>query len=52
MITNFHRSPRKPARAVVLGAGGFIGGAIARALNACAARVSQRLGAPRALAPE
>jgi len=33
MITNFHRSPRKPARAVVLGAGGFIGGAIARRLR-------------------
>jgi len=29
MITNLHRSPRKPARAVVLGAGGFIGGATA-----------------------
>ncbi len=26
MITNLHESPRKPARAVVLGAGGFIGG--------------------------
>ena len=33
MITNLHRSPRKPARAVVLGAGGFIGGAIARRLR-------------------
>jgi len=29
MITNLHESPCKPARAVVLGAGGFIGGAIA-----------------------
>ena len=33
MITNLHRSPRKPARAVVLGAGGFIGGAIAGRLR-------------------
>jgi UDP-glucose 4-epimerase len=33
MITNLHRSPRKPTRAVVLGAGGFIGGAIARRLR-------------------
>ncbi len=33
MITNIHQSPRKPARAVVLGAGGFIGGAIARRLR-------------------
>ena len=33
MITNLQRSPRKPARAVVLGAGGFIGGAIARRLR-------------------
>lgn len=33
MITNLHESPRKPARAVVLGAGGFIGGAIARRLR-------------------
>lgn len=32
MITNLHPSPRKPARAVVLGGGGFIGGAIARRL--------------------
>jgi UDP-glucose 4-epimerase len=30
MIVNLHDSPRKPARAVVLGAGGFIGGATAR----------------------
>ncbi len=29
MITNLHESPCKPARAVVLGAGGFIGGATA-----------------------
>ena len=28
MITNLHESPRKPARVIVLGAGGFIGGAI------------------------
>jgi nucleoside-diphosphate-sugar epimerase len=33
MITNFHASPRKPARAVVLGAGGFIGGTTARRLS-------------------
>ena len=33
MITNLHRSPRKPARVIVLGAGGFIGGAIARRLR-------------------
>lgn len=29
MITNLHESPRKPARVIVLGAGGFIGGATA-----------------------
>jgi nucleoside-diphosphate-sugar epimerase len=34
MITNLHDSPRKPTRAVVLGAGGFIGGAAARRLGA------------------
>ena len=33
MITNLHESPRKPARVVVLGAGGFIGGATARRLR-------------------
>lgn len=33
MIANLHDSPRKPARAVVLGAGGFIGGAAARRLR-------------------
>ena len=33
MITNLHESPCKPARAVVLGAGGFIGGATARRLR-------------------
>ena len=33
MITSLHQSPRKPARAVVLGAGGFIGGAVARRLR-------------------
>jgi nucleoside-diphosphate-sugar epimerase len=33
MITNLHESPRKPARVVVLGASGFIGGAIARRLR-------------------
>jgi len=34
MITNLHASPRKPSRAVVLGAAGFIGGASARRLRA------------------
>ena len=34
MITNLHDSPRKPPRAVVLGATGFIGGATARRLRA------------------
>jgi nucleoside-diphosphate-sugar epimerase len=33
MITNLYESARKPARAVVLGAGGFIGGATARRLR-------------------
>ena len=33
MIANLHPSPHKPARVVVLGAGGFIGGAVARALR-------------------
>jgi len=33
MIANLHASPRKPARVVVLGAGGFIGGATARRLR-------------------
>jgi UDP-glucose 4-epimerase len=33
MIANLHDSPRKPARTVVLGAGGFIGGASARRLR-------------------
>jgi UDP-glucose 4-epimerase len=33
MITNLHESPRKPARVIVLGAGGFIGGATARRLR-------------------
>lgn len=33
MIANLHDSPRKPARVVVLGAGGFIGGAAARRLR-------------------
>lgn len=34
MITNLHASPRKPGRAIVLGAAGFIGGAAARRLRA------------------
>ena len=33
MIAHLHATPRKPARAVVLGAGGFIGGAVARRLR-------------------
>lgn len=33
MIANLHDAPRKPARAVVLGSGGFIGGATARRLR-------------------
>ena len=33
MITNLHESARKPDRVVVLGAGGFIGGATARRLR-------------------
>ena len=33
MITKLHKSPRKPPRVLVLGAGGFIGGAIARRLQ-------------------
>lgn len=33
MISNLHESPYKPDRVVVLGAGGFIGGAIARRLR-------------------
>jgi UDP-glucose 4-epimerase len=40
MIANFHTSPRKPARAVVLGAGGFIGGAAARRLRAAGIEVA------------
>ena len=32
MITNLHESPRKPARVIVLGGGGFIGGTAARHL--------------------
>jgi UDP-glucose 4-epimerase len=34
MIANLYDSPRKPARVVVLGGGGFIGGAAARRLRA------------------
>jgi len=34
MLTNAHSSPRKPARVVVLGAGGFIAGAIRNRLEA------------------
>jgi nucleoside-diphosphate-sugar epimerase len=32
MLEHLNRSPQKPARAVVIGAGGFVGGAIARQL--------------------
>jgi UDP-glucose 4-epimerase len=32
MLTHQNQSPRKPTRAVVIGAGGFVGGAIARQL--------------------
>jgi UDP-glucose 4-epimerase len=39
MITNLHESPHKPARVVVLGAGGFIGGASARRLRSDAIEV-------------
>jgi nucleoside-diphosphate-sugar epimerase len=39
MITNLHESPRKPARVIVLGAGGFIGGATARRLRSDAIEV-------------
>lgn len=34
MLTNLHSGPQKPARVVVLGAGGFIGGTILRRLQA------------------
>lgn len=34
MLTNAHRTPQKPARVVVLGAGGFIAGAIRARLEA------------------
>ena len=34
MLTHFHSAPRIPARVVVLGAGGFIGGAIRRRIAA------------------
>jgi nucleoside-diphosphate-sugar epimerase len=40
MIANFHLSPRKPARAVVLGAGGFIGGAATRRLRSAGIEVA------------
>ena len=40
MIANLYTSPRKPARAVVLGAGGFIGGAAARRLRSAGIEVS------------
>ena len=40
MIANIHTSPRKPVRAVVLGAGGFIGGAAARRLRSAGIEVS------------
>lgn len=40
MIANLHTSPRKPARVVVLGAAGFIGGAAARHLRSAGIEVS------------
>jgi len=40
MIANIHTSPCKPARAIVLGAGGFIGGAAARRLRSAGIEVS------------
>ncbi len=41
MLENLHVSPRKPARVVILGAGGFIGGAAARRLEAAGATVTR-----------
>jgi nucleoside-diphosphate-sugar epimerase len=40
MIANVHTSSRKPARAVVLGAGGFIGGAATRRLRSAGIQVA------------
>ena len=40
MIANLHDSPRKPARTVVLGAGGFIGGASASRLRSAGIEVA------------
>ena len=40
MITNLHSSPHRPVRVVVLGAGGFIGGAVARCLRSQAIEVA------------
>ena len=54
MIAHLHDTPRKPARVVVLGAGGFIGGAVARRLRsegievAALGRISCDLLAPAA----
>ncbi len=45
MLQHTHTTPQKPARAVVLGAGGFIGGAIRRRLQAAGCAVSA-LGRP------
>lgn len=40
MIENLHASPHKPARVVVLGAGGFIGGAAAQRLRSAEIEVA------------
>lgn len=40
MITHFHDSPHKPARTIVLGAGGFIGAAITRRLRSVGIEVA------------
>jgi UDP-glucose 4-epimerase len=45
MIAHLNSAPKRPSRVVVLGAGGFIAGAIARALEADAIPV-HRLGRP------
>jgi len=45
MLQHIHTTPQKPARAVVLGAGGFIGGAITRRLQQ-AGLTTSTLGRP------
>lgn len=46
MLNHLNAAPKKPSRVVILGAGGFIAGAIARALESDAIAV-HRLGRPR-----